>query len=102
MRKDIYAIVERIPTGKVASYGQIARIVGCNARQIGYALAALPQDKKIPWHRVVNSKGEISARGQADNETYQQILLLSEGIKFDQNNRISLPHFQWNGEPELS
>lgn len=102
MRKSIYAIVERIPAGKVASYGQIARIVGCNARQVGYALAALPQDKKIPWHRVVNSKGEISARGQTDNETYQQILLIGEGIEFDQNNRIPLPRFQWGGEQKLS
>lgn len=86
----------------MATYGQIARMVDgpCHARQVGYALAATPYDKadknekQIPWHRVVNAKGEISARAQSDNEVYQKILLESEGIEFDNNNRISLTHYQ--------
>ena len=59
---DIYQVVKQIPPGKVSSYGRIARIVGCNARQVGYAMAATPSGRDIPWHRVINSKGEISLR----------------------------------------
>ncbi|HEY9136613.1 MAG TPA: MGMT family protein [Pseudomonadales bacterium] len=102
MRNDIYQIITLIPEGRVATYGQIARMVdgSCHARQVGYALAATADnksnknEKQIPWHRVVNAKGEISARAESDNEVYQKILLESEGIKFDHNNRISLTHYQ--------
>ncbi len=61
----VYAIVRQIPSGLVASYGQIARIAGggVSARMVGYALAALPQGNDVPWQRVINSQGKISLPG---------------------------------------
>jgi len=93
----IYDMVCSVPEGKVASYGQIARLIGRprNARQVGYALAALPNDHEVPWHRVVNSKGEISARSKAGYEDYQRILLEEEGIEFNPAGRIYLKQFLW-------
>ena len=59
----IYAVVHHIPPGQVATYGQIARMVGrCTARAVGYAMAALPCDTDVPWHRVINSQDKISPR----------------------------------------
>lgn len=99
--KQIYDMVRRIPTGRVASYGQIAALIGFprHARQIGYALAALTDESDVPWHRVVNSKGKISPRGLAGYDDYQRILLEDENIIFDENDCISLKQFQW--QPEL-
>ena len=63
----IYAAVRRIPHGRVATYGQIAKLVGVGARQVGYALHALT-DPAVPWQRVINAKGEVSARPNADHQ----------------------------------
>lgn len=107
--QEIYAIVKQIPRGTVASYGRIARMVNCTARQVGYALHATPPDQNIPWHRVINSKGEISTRNrtrnrtrsgsdsrtQSDAETRQRQKLTAEGILFDRNGRIDLDRFGW-------
>ena len=62
--QQIYQTVQQIPYGKVATYGQIARLAGFPgyARQVGYALHATPAGIEIPWHRVINAKGEISLR----------------------------------------
>lgn len=94
--KTIYNIVCRIPYGQVATYGQIARLAGKpgQARQVGYALSAL-HDPEVPWHRVINARGSISSRSNSDFEIYQRTLLESEGIEFDQNNRILLNEYQW-------
>ncbi len=96
----IYAVVAEIPTGKVATYGQIARLIGRphNARQVGYALAATPEDLEIPWHRVVNAQGEISARVHPGPDELQRVLLEDEGVVFDGRGRISLTRFQWQPE----
>ena len=93
----IYAMVEAIPEGCVATYGQIARLVGRprHARQVGYALAATPAGVDIPWHRVVNARGQISARRKPGYDEYQRLLLEEEGIVFDAEGRISLARFQW-------
>jgi len=93
----IYSMVRRIPKGRVATYGQIACLAGIprQARQIGYALAALRDHHPVPWHRVVNSKGEISQRSEPGFEERQRILLESEGVVFDVNGRISLSRFRW-------
>ena len=60
----IYAVVRRIPRGRVASYGQVARLAGLpgHARQVGYAMHALPAGTTVPWHRVVNAQGAVSRR----------------------------------------
>ncbi len=93
----IYAVVRRIPSGKVATYGQVAELAGLpgHARQVGYALNAMPEDDSIPWHRVINAKGEISLRTEpgADNEQYR--LLTNEGIQFADNGRVSLKQYRW-------
>ncbi len=91
----IYDVVKRIPAGNVTSYGKIARMVGCSARQVGYAMAATPADDDIPWHRVINSKGEISERREGDGACYQRTLLMDEGIGFDKNDRIDFERFGW-------
>lgn len=97
-RAKIWAAVRQIPRGRVATYGQIASIAGLegHARQVGYALAALPQDSDVPWHRVVNSFGEISTRSAGDSHELQRVLLEAEGIEFDESGRIDLPRFAWH------
>ena len=74
----IYGVVRRIPRGRVATYGQIARLAGLpnHARQVGYALHALPDDSRVPWQRVVNHRGEVSARSFAGMERVQRALRL--------------------------
>lgn len=94
-RRDIYAIVKRIPRGAVASYGRIARMANCSAREVGYAMAATPPNQGIPWHRIINSKGEISARKHGGGDDRQRRKLLDEGVVFDRNGRVDFARFGW-------
>jgi len=89
--------VRRIPPGRVATYGQIAKLAGLqgHARQVGYALHALPEDSTLPWHRVINSKGEISPRSSPGCAQMQRSLLESEGVVFDRTDSIPLSRYQW-------
>ena len=100
--KKIYDMVKRIPEGKVAIYGQIAKLIGYpnHSRYIGLALSQLEGNSKVPWHRVVNAQGKISPRGLNGCDDYQRILLEEEGIQFNDNNCISLKEFQWEREPD--
>ena len=97
----IYATVRQIPPGKVASYGQIARIVGrCSAQMVGFALAALANPKEktdVPWQRVVNAKGRISPHGFGMGSHMQRVLLEDEGVVFDLEGFIDLEKFGWDG-----
>jgi methylated-DNA-protein-cysteine methyltransferase-like protein len=97
----IYAVVRRIPKGRVATYGQIAELAGLprQARQVGYALAAL-RDTRVPWQRVINSRGEISTRAASGPEALQRVLLEREGVAFDANGRVSLHEHLW--QPRLA
>jgi methylated-DNA-protein-cysteine methyltransferase-like protein len=96
----IYAVVRQIPPGRVATYGQIASIVGgCSARMVGYALAALKHrpDTGTPWQRVINRQGKISLRADGGG-AIQRELLEAEGIRFDpQQGTISFAEFGWDG-----
>ena len=101
--KKIHEIFRLIPRGKVATYGQIAEIVGgCTARIVGYAASAIPFDSEIPWQRVINYKGKISSRSGGSGELLQQELLEGEGIQFDQSGKTNLKYYRWNGETELN
>jgi len=93
----VYDVVFQIPRGQVATYGQVARIVGpaCDARRVGWALASLGNRKDVPpvpWQRVVGSGGRIRLPG---NE--QRALLEREGIVFDERGRIDMEWFGWEG-----
>lgn len=94
----IYSVVKRIPRGRVATYGQVAKLagIGGRARLVGYALRIHSGRQRIPWHRVVNAKGEISRRWEMGAVDLQRILLEKEGVVFDQDERLSLVRFRWN------
>ena len=91
----IWSAVRRIPRGRVATYGQIAGMAGLegHARQVGYALHNLPERSGVPWHRVVNARGEISPRSAGDSHELQRMLLEAEGVDFDLRGRIDLKRF---------
>jgi len=91
----VYAVVRRIPRGRVASYGQVARIARLRhgARQVGYALYALREHSTVPWHRVVNARGAISVRD--GSQITQRLRLEREGVRFDAAGRIDLEVFGW-------
>jgi methylated-DNA-protein-cysteine methyltransferase-like protein len=93
----IYATVNRIPRGRVASYGQVAQLAGMpgQARQVGYALGALPDDSPTPWHRVINARGEVSRRSDPTFEAIQRQLLEREGVLFDEDSRVPFSRFRW-------
>ena len=93
----IYAAVRRIPRGRVATYGQIAELAGLpgHARQVGYALHALPADSTVPWHRVLNARGALSLRREAGAELTQRLLLEREGVRFDAGGRVDLARVRW-------
>ena len=93
----IWRVVERIPRGRVATYGQVAELAGLPraARQAGYAMHSLPHGSRVPWQRVVNARGEVSPRSDPGGELVQRALLEREGVRFDARGRIDLAHFGW-------
>jgi methylated-DNA-protein-cysteine methyltransferase-like protein len=93
----IYRIVRRIPAGRVATYGQVATLAGLagHARQVGYALHALPEETAVPWHRVVNAAGRISRRSLPGGELVQRLLLEREGVSLDARGRVPLRRIGW-------
>jgi methylated-DNA-protein-cysteine methyltransferase-like protein len=95
----IYAVVKKIPRGKVASYGQVARIAGLerHARMVGYALHSLQENDlvKVPWHRVINTQGYVSIRSNPLAAELQKKLLEQEGITFDSRDRVDMKKFGW-------
>jgi methylated-DNA-protein-cysteine methyltransferase related protein len=92
----IYAVVRQIPPGKVATYGQIAEIIGCSARMVGYAMAALKHidAPDVPWQRVVNRMGQISILDPF-GKTIQRQILEEEGVKFSKNDKIDFRDYGW-------
>jgi methylated-DNA-protein-cysteine methyltransferase related protein len=90
-------VVRRIPPGRVATYGQVAALAGLagRARQVGYALHALPEGSAVPWHRVINARGEVSPRAEPGWEGFQRFLLEEEGVAFDLLRTVDLARFQW-------
>ncbi|MGH9464433.1 MAG: MGMT family protein [Thermoanaerobaculia bacterium] len=99
LRRDrILAVIRRIPRGRVATYGQVAALAGysSHARQVGYALHDLPDGSRVPWHRVINAKGEVSPRSSGGPEQgWQRHLLEEEGVAFDRRGRVDLERCRW-------
>jgi methylated-DNA-protein-cysteine methyltransferase related protein len=95
----IYAVVRQIPAGQVATYGQVAAIVGaCTARMVGYAMAALENNSGVPWQRVINRQGKVSPRTGGSGSAQQRQLLEAEGVRFDlAGGRIDFDRFGWSG-----
>lgn len=96
-RERVWSIVHGIPRGKVTSYGAVAKLAGLprGARLIGRILAQLPEGSALPWHRVVNSRGEISFPAGSAQFREQRERLLQEGIVF-RNDKIDVKKFGWN------
>ncbi|MEK6752713.1 MAG: MGMT family protein [Chloroflexota bacterium] len=102
--EQVWSLVRQIPTGKVAAYGQIAKMIpppigveietyaAFAPRWVGGAMAACPDD--VPWQRVINSQGKISERAGAEK---QRQLLEQEGVEFDAKGRIDLKKYGWSG-----
>ena len=94
----ICAVIRRIPKGWVATYGQVAAMAGLarRARLVGHVLQHLDRATDIPWHRVVNAKGEVShSLSRNGSEAFQQRLLEGEGVEFDNRNRFNLERYRW-------
>lgn len=93
----IWSVVRKIPRGRVATYGQIATLAGLDghARQVGYALHNLPSPSDVPWHRVINSRGEVSPRTSGDSHELQRMLLEAEGVEFSLAGKLDLKRFGW-------
>jgi methylated-DNA-protein-cysteine methyltransferase-like protein len=94
----ICAVIRRIPKGWVATYGQVAALAGLpkRARLVGHVLQHLDPAIDIPWHRVVNARGEVSySLSRNGGDAFQQRLLEQEGVVFDDRNRFNLERFRW-------
>lgn len=94
----IYTVVMQIPIGKVATYGQVARLAGNRhwSQVVGYALHNNPDPNVIPCHRVVNRFGETSAAFAFGGGYMQRMLLEAEGIVFKEDGAVDLSVYQWN------
>lgn len=102
--EEVWMIVRQIPVGKVAAYGQIAKMIpppngvdieaytAFAPRWVGGAMANCPDD--VPWQRVINSQGKISKRPGAER---QRLLLEQEGVEFDAKDRVNLKKYGWSG-----
>jgi methylated-DNA-protein-cysteine methyltransferase-like protein len=92
----VYAVVRRVPRGRVTTYGDVATILGSPrvARHVGWALAAL-REPGVPWHRVINYRGGISFRGEVGRASLQRRLLEKEGVRFDEDGLVDLERLRW-------
>jgi methylated-DNA-protein-cysteine methyltransferase-like protein len=91
----IYALVRQVPPGRVTTYGRVGKLDGCSARTVGFAMAALPAGSDVPWQRVINRLGEVSPRRRSDGKLVQRMLLVTEGLRFDDRERVDLAVYGW-------
>ena len=92
-------VVRAIPPGRVATYGQIAKLLGNPraARTVGWALRGMPDDCDVPWQRVLNARGTVSFASGSPGAAIQQALLEAEGVVFDDQGRVDLSIYGWAG-----
>jgi methylated-DNA-protein-cysteine methyltransferase-like protein len=93
----IWQVIAMIPQGKVSTYGDIAKHAGLAkaARRVGMALRGLPEDTRIPWHRVINSQGRISLPEGSASQYRQRERLEIEGVAFKANQSVDLKKYRW-------
>lgn len=98
--KSVIQIIKRIPMGRVATYGRVGLMAGRpnGARQVARILHSMSRKHNLPWHRVVNVNGFISLPKHSDGHYEQKARLLSEGIEFDENDRIDLERYLWSSD----
>ncbi len=91
--QQIYALVQQVPAGYVTTYGRIGKLIGCNARTVGFAMAALAPGSDVPWQRVINSQGKVSPRRDGEGNLLQRDLLQAEGVEFGRSGKIDLKKY---------
>jgi methylated-DNA-protein-cysteine methyltransferase-like protein len=93
----IWQVVALIPPGKVATYGDVARQAGLPgaARRVGAALRNLPEETRIPWHRVINARGRLSLPQGSSSQVAQRERLESEGVCFSNNCSLDMVKYRW-------
>ena len=91
----IFAVIHQIPCGKVTTYGEVAKLAGYPgyARHVGKALNKLPTGSKLPWHRVINSQGRISLKGE--DLVRQRNALIEEGVEVTNDGKVRLKIYRW-------
>jgi methylated-DNA-protein-cysteine methyltransferase-like protein len=89
----VYEVVKKIPSGKVATYGQVAKLVGTTPRVVGFALHANPYEGRVPCHRVVNRYGRLAESFAFGGKNEQKMRLVSEGVEVEGDGSISLAKF---------
>jgi methylated-DNA-protein-cysteine methyltransferase-like protein len=96
----VWAWVRKVPKGRVVTYGQVATYLGSPraARAVGYAMFNV-DDPRVPWHRVINARGEISIGGALHRPELQRELLEAEGVAFDAEGRVDLKRYGWKPRP---
>ncbi len=95
-RDRVYVLVRSIPSGRVIGYGHVAGALGVAgaARQVGYAMAALPPDTEVPWHRVIHSAGTLASKGDPVRVLIQRSRLEAEGVAF-LGDRVPMGTYGW-------
>ena len=97
--EQVYRVVRCIPPGRVATYGQIARLLGMphGARTVGWALRGLPDGCDVPWQRVINARGTVSLGDRGGGAAVQRALLEDEGVVLDDRGQVDLAVYGWAG-----
>lgn len=93
----VYEVVRTIPAGRVMGYGHVAAVLGSPraARQVGWALAALPAGTDVPWQRVIRSSGGLAFQGDPSRALVQRALLEDEGVVFE-GDRVPMERYGWS------
>ena len=99
-RERVYAVVEQVPAGRVMGYGHVGAVLGSPrlARQVGWALASLPRDTPVPWHRVLRSSGRLALQGDPARGLLQRALLEEEGVLFEgagEEDCVPMARYGW-------